>query len=781
MKTKMDGSKTKNSSQVQITPHKISILIVIQSFSERDKSQPPKPPGFGVETSKDVRWSVRERRQFAKAALSWVQGFDEDFASFSGKVQNISCFLSDLLNKRLADISNSEPLKLADFFESLTKLLDSRNGEAPLHRQSILGMFVRRMVLTYDKLTFSQTMKLYQSLKTYFNASVPSSVPSSAKVASPVSKDISGMDVSMEMDETPLMVEEFEKSQMSPTKTPVSKSSGLSPKLAEYFISEQAARLQNEDPTSLSPDQLQEQITALTDGSSHRAELHYLTFLNCLRLNEFCGAIHSLHKYFDQLTQKSTDSGSNSSSTEEWKHSYRYAALNLASLHYRLGHTNEAILALKEAIQKAQEANDHVCLQHAMSWMYRLQPDEEMDLNHSVSKSEEVNLPYLTSLGVQSLARQKALSFTKPHQVFEYLTRSDALNCQHQQQQLVCISLAQQSSLWNMYGYRFMSTLCDHLLVNSVVSEPSRSVTSQFPDTESFCLTLCNQARLHFNAGEFDIARDLINFAKETLSPLTKHSKIWMQCDQLFAFQLAVLHGKLHEAKKAVENLSAINQPESSYCECLLLTMQGKITEATESLNEFIQTCQKGGKNQDVELHSRSLLLLASIYLLQDEPIAAIPHLLECIALCQQRYQSYIKSLATAHIAYSQLLMEMPEKSIILLEQILPEVLANGSLYSQCCIQFLLVQCQCQVASKKKDHKSDFLKAAQLLNQVGEDFQRIGAEYKVKDVVYYQAYLYDHCGYTSERNKCALQFKKLDELYSSNTFPPMKMLWPLFL
>ena len=51
--------------------------------------------------------------------------------------------------------------------------------------------------------------------------------------------------------------------------------------------------------------------------------------------------------------------------------SVRYAALNLASLHFCFGHTALAKTALNEAITLAQETADHVCLQHALAWKIR--------------------------------------------------------------------------------------------------------------------------------------------------------------------------------------------------------------------------------------------------------------------------------------------------------------------------------------------------------------------------------------------------------------------------
>ena len=58
----------------------------------------------------------------------------------------------------------------------------------------------------------------------------------------------------------------------------------------------------------------------------------------------------------------------------------RYAALNLAAMHARFGHNEEALNSLNEAIMMAQEANDHMCLQHALMWLFRIQPKKRQFL-----------------------------------------------------------------------------------------------------------------------------------------------------------------------------------------------------------------------------------------------------------------------------------------------------------------------------------------------------------------------------------------------------------------
>lgn len=68
----------------------------------------------------------------------------------------------------------------------------------------------------------------------------------------------------------------------------------------------------------------------------------------------------------------------------------------------------------------AQEANDNVCLQHALTWMYKLtNTNKELLIEHSVLKSMDLNLMYIASLGIQSYTQYAGLSGGNPKQIFE--------------------------------------------------------------------------------------------------------------------------------------------------------------------------------------------------------------------------------------------------------------------------------------------------------------------------------------------------------------------------
>ena len=67
--------------------------------------------------------------------------------------------------------------------------------------------------------------------------------------------------------------------------------------------------------------------------------------MNSLRLFEYCGAVDSLYHYFDRQTSINETPMPPTGVPQKPKpeddvtsRSYRYAALNMAVLHYRFGH-----------------------------------------------------------------------------------------------------------------------------------------------------------------------------------------------------------------------------------------------------------------------------------------------------------------------------------------------------------------------------------------------------------------------------------------------------------
>ena len=55
----------------------------------------------------------------------------------------------------------------------------------------------------------------------------------------------------------------------------------------------------------------------------------------------------------------------------------------------------------------AQESNDHLCLQHALTWLFRVQPENQhLLMQRCISKCNALGLSYLTSLGMIFLTKK---------------------------------------------------------------------------------------------------------------------------------------------------------------------------------------------------------------------------------------------------------------------------------------------------------------------------------------------------------------------------------------
>ena len=95
-------------------------------------------------------------------------------------------------------------------------------------------------------------------------------------------------------------------------------------------------------------------------------------------------------------------------------------------------------------------------MQEALAWYCKLEDDplqREKMLERLISKSSELNLHYLTSLGLQMWTQDCALSGVPPTRVFDYIHASEVTNCQHALTDMALTSLALRAAIWNFFGY----------------------------------------------------------------------------------------------------------------------------------------------------------------------------------------------------------------------------------------------------------------------------------------------------------------------------------------
>ncbi|KFP65447.1 Anaphase-promoting complex subunit 5, partial [Cariama cristata] len=673
---------------------------------------------------------------------------------------------------RLKLMAEGELKDMEQFFDDLS---DSFTGTEPeVHKTSVVGLFLRHMILAYNKLSFSQVYKLYTALQQYFQSDEKKNGIDESEMELTNTEELEGKMENEELD-VPLREED------------ISCSGPLSQKQAEYFLSQQASLLKNDETKALTPASLQKELNNLLKFNPDFAEAHYLSYLNSLRVQDVFSSTHSLLHYFDRLILTGAESKSNGD--EGYGRSLRYAALNLAALHCRFGHYQQAELALQEAIRIAQESNDHVCLQHCLSWLYILEQkifDSCVLLEHSVNKSLHFGLPYLASLGIQSLVQQRAFAGKAANKLMDALKDSDLLHWKHSLSELIDISIAQKTAIWRLYGRRYFVSFellakrcfsCTSTMalqqaqtLLSMNSLEAVNVGVQQNNTESFAVVLCHLAELHAEQGYFAAASEILKHLKERFPANSQHAQLWMLFDQKIQFERAMNDGRYHIADSLVAGITALNSIEGVYRKAIVLKAQNQMSEAHKLLQKLLIHCQK---IKNTEMVISVLLSIAELYWRSSCHTIALPVLLQALALSREYSLQYLASETVLNLAFSQLILGIPEQALNILHMAIEPVLAHGAVLDKGCAMFLVAKCQvASAASYTAQKKTEALESAILnLNEAKTYFAKVDCKEQLRDVLYFQARLFHTLGKTQERNKCAMLFRQLHQELPAHGVP----------
>ncbi|XP_012878567.1 PREDICTED: anaphase-promoting complex subunit 5 isoform X1 [Dipodomys ordii] len=721
-----------------VTPYKIAVLVLLNEMGRT---------GEGAV-------SLLERRKLNQLLLPLLQGPDITLSKLYKLIEESCPQLANSVQIRIKLMAEGELKDMEQFFDDLS---DSFSGTEPeVHKTSVVGLFLRHMILAYSKLSFSQVFKLYTALQQYFQSGEKKTV-----------EDADMELASREEGERKMEKEELD---VSVREEEVSCSGPLSQKQAEFFLSQQASLLKNDETKALAPASLQKELNNLLKFNPDFAEAHYLSYLNNLRVQDVFSSTHSLLHYFDRLILTGAESKSNGE--EGYGRSLRYAALNLAALHCRFGHYQQAELALQEAIRIAQESNDHVCLQHCLSWLYVLgqkRSDSYVLLEHSVKKAVHFGLPYLASLGIQSLVQQRAFAGKTANKLMDALKDSDLLHWKHSLSELIDISIAQKTAIWRLYGRSTMALQQAQMLLSMNSLESVNSGVQQ-NNTESFAVALCHLAELHSEQGCFAAAAEVLKHLKERFPPNTQHAQLWMLCDQKIQFDRAMNDGKFHLADSLVTGITALNSIEGVYRKAVVFQAQNQMTEAHKLLQKLLTYCEK---LKNTEMVISVLLSVAELYWRSSAPTIAMPVLLQALALSKEYRLQYLASETVLNLAYAQLILGIPEQALTLLHMAIEPILADGAILDKGRAMFLVAKCQvASTVSYDPLKRAEALESAiENLNEAKNYFAKVDCKERIRDIAYFQAKLYHVLGKTQERNRCAMLFRQLHQELPANAAP----------
>ncbi|CAH1119671.1 unnamed protein product [Phaedon cochleariae] len=713
-----------------ITPHKLALTILIRNFCLYREDEEFKNMENGV-------LRCKYRRDFCVLILRLLQSPEipllELYNLLTSNKYHIPQSLFESFDTTLVNLNTQGVGSLLDVTESLQKIIN--RPDDPLNtiiaKSSIIGYYLRRFIVYFDKLTFSEVTGVYEDFQRYFQEMCRSS--------------------------------KFMNNQEDNLETWCNDQEQWSRRQAELFIATQAALLSNNEGKALPPPELQKRISSILKSNPDLSGAHFLLYLNYLRVDEYCGALDSLLHSFD----RNIDPDLKCFNDEKSKR-HRFAALNLAILHYHFGHIEEALAALKESVKISQEANDNVCLQHALSWLYRLTTvNEDKLIIHCILKSSELSLSYTASLGLQTFGQLGCLHTGKTYAIFETLAKSDMINCQHNYKDLISNNYSMKSSLWQLYGKTEMSSLWSQLLLyqNMDSVSPSKAFYG-----EGFCLAVCNIANHLLMQGEYSLVNCVLSFAKQRF-PHEPQSHLWMLSENLYHFTRAMYNEKWAEAQSAAQKIMVVDKWEGYLRLAEVYFYKQDYVEADNCVETLLDQYENDNtdKFSDRYYYVRAKILKAEIQFAStfpdSIPSGTVTILNNCLIesqTCQLDYQSVLIQL---HIANCMLSMGLTGQALTVLGQCLVQIVGHGGCYDRARAMLLYVKCLVADSHRmaEDERKKLILDCAGMLEQVKEDFRKVEAFSRMQDVLFLQSQLYSVLNMRAERNKCALEFRLLDE------------------
>ncbi|XP_057377041.1 anaphase-promoting complex subunit 5-like [Daphnia carinata] len=731
----------------RVSPFKIAVLVFIREYCTARLAQLGMSPHSYYNSIPP--FSSQQCKDFCLLSLELIQCYDVTWEDFEIILEpghyNLSTKIISEFTRSLHQIVKDGASGLLDLGESLEKLLmEPAKGKPMIRKDSVLGIFIRKMVLQMDRMTFEATVELSNNLATYLDKSNKS--------------------------EDPLELVQ------------------VSRKQAELLVSQQLTMLQRNESLAHSPVNLQKIIDRILHENKDFAEANFLAHLNEMRCQDFGQAEKRLHQSYDQGTisieglihSKLEDNLMNNKT-------FRHASLNMAFLHASFGHHELAVTALCETVALSGEAADHTCLQESLAWFCHLEENPEMRLKmmeRLVTKSSESNLHYLASLGLAMWTQDCTLAGVEPKRIFEYLHTNDVANCQHSLTDMTLTCLALRAAIWNFYGYPRNALQVSQLLLTLHTGDPTKG--NIYYNNEHMHMAVCNIALHLSRQGRYADAESITKFAAGQYANCQQHSQVWKMTDLHVTFYRTLWLGQWDKAELIISQLAVFNRSESLAKMAHLMlckgdTCQGKLV--LNSLEERLSNAKEPNNHrmpnpgwrmgQKLRLQVQSMMLRSVLLSARQNFVEALLQISQALDICKKHHMNLQLALVGMQSAEIQLMMNYTANALDLVRKHINIIYTHGSLFEQGMSIFLLARCLLAETGTKlcdsMEFKSKKTEIFPLLTRAKKIFNQIEAFHHAKDVVFLEALLYHHLGYEKERNTRAMLFKQLDELYPLKT------------
>ena len=275
------------SAREQVTPHRLCVVLLVREYCQYKASLVSVTPG--------------ERTSLCLLVLSLVQEPDLDLSTMCSEIESVvPSGLSTAWAQGIARLQSEGVAGVMDLVQSIEKLLASETG-ATVSRSSVLGLLLRRVYLTFDKLTFSEVSALRQQLDWYYLAGRNALASLLQEEDGEQSGDMVDMSLDCDSSSIEFRLPSFLSVPESAEPIIPEQQRMVSRKQADLVIAQQASLLQTAESAALSPRDLQDEVSRILKSCPALPEAHFLSYLNCLRVNDVAGAEHALYASFAQV------------------------------------------------------------------------------------------------------------------------------------------------------------------------------------------------------------------------------------------------------------------------------------------------------------------------------------------------------------------------------------------------------------------------------------------------------------------------------------------------
>jgi hypothetical protein len=728
-----------------VTPHALSVLILIkEALGNKTVSRVLLPVLFKLVSNKThdtlLEPTLPALGVRLQAELSGVQGgqlFERVVAVLSGLCEE-----------------EEGPDAILDFFEEVELLVSP--FPAPLSKASVLGLYVRSMVLSFNQLTFSSVAGLLEALVKYRHTE-------QATFAQTVSK----------------------------------------PELQAYLhqraVTSQAAL------GRVSFEEVDGWLDRLP--SRHLSQTHFLRYLNCLHHREFEDALDSLHRYFDYLAPE-MQAGKDQSRPPA---THQYAILNLAILHLGFGHFDLCVQSIQEAVRIAQQNADHTCLMHCLSLLGRVAQDQGSNGDggsqeatqllercvltqvHAASKAKKDReawaaqqalprpegqappaapdpppaVPTVEAQGWLALARlqlehlEGSAGQADPGAVWSSLQKASEVTMAHGLDDLAGTQLLLRAGAWQQYGSSALSRTCLETQLKYFGSSGS---------SEGPCLALAGLAANPTTPAK--MAEELLLYARRHW-PHKSHNGL-QELTLQTEFNQALAAGHVERASRLARQIFALAPAkgkkwqffvEARFAEAQLLAVHGRSLEAVRLAMELARMCESKG---DFVTCVKYLLFVAQIHQEADDELAVLPCVLRALSLCRKLNLDSLGAEASVALAKVQLALQRPEQALLAMYRVYPQVLEHGgpraTAEAHIVIARGLVSCAAGCGEDEGAGRRSLEDAVAFLVQAKGLCDEGHFARELRDCTYLLARCYDRLGRTKERNTAAVAYNRAAQI-----------------